>query len=183
MWSDRAVRAFEAVLPLGTKVTITARLGRDTCVSVAGRRLRLRWLSVGWPRHLAEAVQIKPRPDIVAAHQFSPGARALAGREHVGWVDESGAAEISAGTLLISRTGTPAVPLDSNVGWRPATLAVCEVVLIGCPATVSAVVAKTGLSMSSVAEALKFLADQGFLTSDADRTLAEAGFSPAPPCR
>jgi hypothetical protein len=169
MWSDRAVRAFEAVLPPGTRVKVTAGEGRDTSVSVAGRRLRLRWLPVGWPRQLAEALKIKPRPDIVAAHQLSPGARALADRERVGWVDESGAAEISVGTILISRTGSPAVPLDSKVGWRPATLAVCEVVLIGCPATVSAVVAETGLALSTVAAALKFLAAQGFLTGDADR--------------
>lgn len=169
MCSDRAVRAFEAVLPPGTRVNVTAGEGRDVSVSVAGRRLRLRWLPVGWPRQLAEALKIKPRPDIVAAHQLSPGARALAGRERVGWVDESGAAEISVGTILISRTGSPAVPLDSKVGWRPATLAVCEVVLSGCPATVSAVVAETGLAMSSAATALKFLAAQGFLTGDADR--------------
>ncbi len=71
--------------------------------------------------------------------------------------------------MLISRTGSPVVPLDSKVGWRSATLAVCEVVLAGCPATVSAVVAATGLSISTVATALKFLAAQGFLTSDADR--------------
>ena len=157
------------MLPPGTQVKTTAREGRDACVSVAGRRLRLRWLPVGWPRQLAEALQIKPKPDIVAARQLSPGARALAGRERVGWVDESGAAEISAGTMLISRTGSPAMRLDSKVGWRPTTLAVCEVVLTGCPATVSAVVAETELSMSSVAAALKFLDSQGFLASEADR--------------
>jgi hypothetical protein len=169
VYTDRAVLAFEAVLPRGTQVKITARDGRDTCVSVAGRRLRLRWLPVGWPRQLTEALQIKPRPDVVVAHQLSPGARALAGQERVGWLDESGAAEISAGTLLISRTGRPEVPLDSRVGWRPTTLAVCEVVLAGSPATVSAVVTATGLAMSSVAAALKFLGSQGFLASDADR--------------
>jgi hypothetical protein len=169
MCSDRVVQAFEAVLPPGTQVKITARDGRDVCASVAGQRLRLRWLSVGWPRQLAEALLTKPRPDIVVAHQLSPGARALADRERVGWVDESGAASISAGTILISRTGSPAVPLDSRVGWRPTTLAVCEVVLTGCAATVSAVVTETGLAMSSVAAALKFLNSQGFLASDADR--------------
>lgn len=169
MCSDRAVRAFEAVLPPGTRVKVTAGDGRDASVSVAGRRLRLRWLPVGWPRQLAEALKIKPRPDVVAAHQLSPGARALADRERVGWVDESGAAEISVGTILISRTGSPPVPLDSKVGWRPATLAVCEVVLTGYLATVSAVVAETGLATSTVATALKFLAAQGFLSGDADR--------------
>src|SRR5271170_2470049 len=113
MSSDRAVSALEAVLPPGTEVKVTASDGRDVSVSVAGRRLRLRWLPVGWPRQLAEALRLKPRPDIVAARQLSPGARALARQEGVGWVDESGAAEISAGTIVISRTGTPALPLDS----------------------------------------------------------------------
>jgi hypothetical protein len=169
MSSDRAVSALEAVLPPGTEVKVTASDGRDVSVSVAGRRLRLRWLPVGWPRQLAEALRLKPRPDIVAARQLSPGARALARQEGVGWVDESGAAEISAGTIVISRTGTPALPLDSKVGWRPTTLAVCEVLLSGCLATVSAVVTATGLSTSGVATALKFLDDQGFLAGDADR--------------
>jgi hypothetical protein len=169
MWGERSVRAFEAVLPLGTPVEATPSQDRDVFVSVAGRRLRLRWLPVGWPRQLTEALEIKPRPDIVVAPQFSPGARALAGQERVGWVDESGAAEISAGTILISRTGIPADPPAAKGGWRPSTLAVCEVLLTGFPATVSAVAAKTGLSVSGVATALKFLASQGFLASDADR--------------
>ena len=166
---DRAAQAFEAVLPPDTRVIVIAGDGRDTIVSVAGRKLRLRWLPVGWPRQVAEALRIDPRPDVVAAHQLSPGARALAGRERVGWVDESGAAEVSTGTILISRTGSPMVRLDSKVGWRPATLAVCEVVLTGRLATVSAVVDGTGLAASTVATALKFLAAQGFLTGDADR--------------
>jgi hypothetical protein len=169
MCSERAVRAFEAVLPPGTRVEVVAEEGRDTSVSLVGQRLRLRWLPVGWPRQLTEALKVKPRPDIVAAHQLSPGARALADRERVSWVDESGAAQIAAGNILISRSGSPILPLDSKVGWRPAALAVSEVVLTGCPPTVSTVVAQTGLAMSSVANALKFLADQGFLTGDADR--------------
>ena len=69
---ERSVRAFEAVLPPGTQVEATPRQDRDVFVSVAGRRLRLRWLPVGWPRQLTEALEIKPRPDIVVAPQFSP---------------------------------------------------------------------------------------------------------------
>lgn len=163
------MRALEAVLPSGTQVKVAASEGQDASVYVAGRRLRLRWLPVGWPRQLAEALRLKPRPDVVAARQLSPGARDLAGREHVGWVDESGAAEISAGSIVISRTGTPALPLDSKVGWRSTTLAVCEVLLTGHSATVSAVMAATGLSASGVAVALRFLDDQGFLAGEADR--------------
>ena len=169
MRGERSVRAFEAVLPPGTQVEATPRQDRDVFVSVAGRRLRLRWLSVGWPRQLTEALQIKPRPDIVVAPEFSLGARALAGRERVGWVDETGAAEISAGTILISRTGSPATTSRTKAAWRLTTLAVCEVVITGCAATVSAVAAETGLSVSGVATALKFLVSEGFLASSADR--------------
>lgn len=169
MSADRAVHALEAVLPPGTSVRTTSREDRDACVSFDDCRLRLRWVPVGWPRQVAEALQRKPRPDIVTAPRLSPGAREMARREGVGWVDESGAGEISVPGLRIKVDGDPAVPLDSNVGWRPATLAVCEILLTGCPATVSAVVGETGLSMSTVATALKFLEQQGILSSAASR--------------
>lgn len=169
MISDRAVRALETVVPAGYPVRVTGHLDRDVCVAVAGQQLRLRWLPVGWPRQVGEALRVWPRPDVVAAPRLSPGARDLASREGVGWVDESGAAKILAGPLVISQSGSPAVPLDTKLGWRPATLAVCEVLLTGCPATVSAVAGKTGLVMSTVAEALKFLERDGLLASDAAR--------------
>ncbi len=138
-------------------------------ISVAGRMLRLRWLPVGWPRQVTEALRHRPRPDIIAAPLLSPGARHLAGSEHVGWLDESGAAEIHADALLISRTGVARKPSGVRPGWRPATLAVCEVVLAGCPATVSAVANETGLALSTVAESLKFLERRGLLDAEAAR--------------
>lgn len=169
MIGDRAVHALEAVMPPGYPIEVTGHLDRDVCVSAAGRKLRLRWLPVGWPRQVREALDTHPRPDVVAAPQMSPGARELARREGVGWVDESGAAEITAGPLGISRSGSPPVPLYTKLGWRPATLAVCEVLLTGCPATVSAVEHHTGLALSTVAESLKFLERDGFLGSEAAR--------------
>lgn len=170
MNNDRALRALEAILPSGAHVKVLAdQDDRDLIVSVAGRKLRLRWLPVGWPRQVAEALRRRPRPDIIAAPRLSPGARHLAGQQEVGWLDESGAAEIATGSLLISRTGHPAVPLDSSLGWRPATLAICEVLLAGHPATVSAVADRTGLAVSTVAESLKFLDSQGFLSTHAAR--------------
>lgn len=156
-------------MPPGTSINVADQQDRDVLVMVAGRKLRLRWLSVGWPRQVAEALRSKPRPDVLAAPRLSPGARDMARQHRVGWVDESGAAEILAGTLLISRTGNPARPLDTKLGWRSATLAVCEVLLTGCPATVSAVADKTGLAVSTVAESLKFLDRDGHLGSDAAR--------------
>jgi hypothetical protein len=87
----------------------------------------------------------------------------------VGWVDESGAGQIADGTLLIRVDGDPDIPADASTGWRPAALAVCEVLLTGSPATVAAVVARTGLSMSTAGTALKFLEHQGLLDSRAAR--------------
>lgn len=169
MASDRALRAFEAVLPVGAQIKVDEQQDRDILVRVAGRKLRLRWLPVGWPRQVREALERRPHPDIIAAPRLSPGARDIARRHQVGWVDESGAAEILAGTLLISRTGSPATPLDTNLGWRPATLAVCEVLLTGSPGTVSVVADKTGLAVSTVSESLKFLEANGLLGADAAR--------------
>ena len=169
MMSDRALAALAAVLPSGTPVGVARQLDGDLVVSVAGRKLRLRWLPVGWPRQVAEVLRHAPRPDIIAAPRLSPGARELASSQHVGWLDESGAAEIHAEALLISRSGDPRKPQDAKLGWRPATLAVCEVLLAGCPATVSAVANETGLALSTVAESLKFLEGDGLLDAEAQR--------------
>jgi hypothetical protein len=169
MPSDRALRAFEALLPSSTPVKVADQQDGDLVVSVAGTRLRLRWLPVGWPRQVDQALRRKPRPDVILAPRLSPGARVRASEGQVGWADETGAAEIAHGTLLISRTGNPATPLDSRLGWRSSTLAVCEVLLAGCPATVSAVSEATGLAASTAAGALKFLDIQGLLGTDAAR--------------
>jgi hypothetical protein len=169
MGSDRALRALEGVLPVGTRVTVGAAQDHDAVVELAGLRLRLRWLPVGWPRQVAEALSREPRPDVVAAPLLSPGARELARRRGVGWLDESGAAEIRDGMLLISVSGVQPTPPSSRLGWRSATLAVCEVLLTGCPATASAVTARTGLAASTVTGALKFLDRGGFLAARAAR--------------
>jgi hypothetical protein len=169
MPGGRALRAFEALLPPSADVEVVEEQDGDVLVSVAGKRLRLRWLSVGWPRQVEQPLLRKPRPDILLAPQFSPGARTRASQSQVGWGDETGAAEIAHGMLLISRTGNPATPLGTRLGWRAATLAVCEVLLTGCPATVSAVSQATGLAVSTTAGSLKFLDIKGLLGTYAAR--------------
>lgn len=170
--SDRAVNALAAVLPART--TVRKRPGStasyDASVTVAGTELRVRWLSVGWPRQVHEALRQRPKPQILAAPLMSPGARKTASEAGVGWVDESGAAEVSLPHLVISKTGNPATPLDANIGWRPGTLAVCEALLDGrATPTVASVVQATGLSTSTVATGLRFLEHDGHLSSDAAR--------------
>lgn len=169
---DRATNALRAVLPAATELQErqTGSHDRDAVVAVAGSHLRLRWLPVGWPRQVTEALAYPPRPDVLVAPLMSPGARRSARMAGVGWVDESGAAEIALPNLVVSQSGVPRVPLDSSVGWRPATLAICEALLAGrATGTVESVVNATGLSVGSAATALKFLEKDGHLTSSAAR--------------
>lgn len=169
---ERAANALRAVLPGDASVSDARGVGvdRDLIVTVAGHDLRLRWLPVGWPRQVDEALRQRPRPQLLAAPHMSPGAREKATREDVGWVDETGAARISLPYVQVRLDGVPVKRHDPNLGWRPATLAVGEALLSGrAEATVSSIVASTGLAMSTAAGALKLLEREGHLTSDAAR--------------
>lgn len=168
---DRAVNALRAVYD-GALRAHPATGPRDVIVELDDVEFRVRWLPVGWPQQIAEAVHDDPRPDILIAPAMSPGARKAARDAGISWVDESGAASIhyrnpsTRTTIRIETKGIPPVPLDSRVGWRPATLAVCEALLaeVAVP-TVSSVVEAAGISTGSAAEALKFLEKNGHLRS------------------
>ncbi|ORA83838.1 hypothetical protein K3U93_23750 [Mycobacterium malmoense] len=168
--ADRAVNALRAVYRGVLRARPVNDRSRDVIVNLDDDEFRVRWLPAGWPQQVAEAVHDDLRPDILVAPSMSPGARKAARDAGVGWVDESGAAFIhhrnpsTRTTIWIETEGTPPVPRDSRVGWRPATLAVCEALLadVAVP-TVSSVVQATGISMGSAAEALKFLEKEGHL--------------------
>jgi hypothetical protein len=71
------------------------------------------------------------------------------------------------GTIMLIQTkGNPPVPLDSRVGWRPTTLAVCEALLADkATPTASSIIEATGISMGSATTVLKFLERGGHLKS------------------
>ena len=174
-YQDRIVSALETVL----RTALTGRSAdgpnRDVVVTLGRKKTLVRWLPVGWPKQVEAALRVSPRPDVIVAPRMSPGAREAAKKARVGWVDESGAAEIfiadETNTLIaVDTAGRPPVPLDSRVGWRPSTLAVCEA-LLSDRATPSAnsVIDATGISMGSAVTALKFLEGEGFLSSSAAR--------------
>jgi hypothetical protein len=172
-YEERAVSALEAVF----RTALRARRAadgprRDVIVTVDdATELLVRWLPVGWPRQVEEALHDHSRPDILTAPVMSPGARKVAHEAGVGWADETGAADIhirqpSGPIIVIQTTGAPPKPLDTRLGWRPATLAVCEAVLSGkASPTVSSVEGATGLSTGSAVTALKFLEQEGHLAS------------------
>ncbi|ETZ58082.1 hypothetical protein L838_0030 [Mycobacterium avium MAV_120709_2344] len=144
-------------------------------MTLDNKDLRVRWLTVGWPQQVEAALHDKPRPDLIVAPRMSPGARAAAKKAGVGWVDESGAADIvirdaSGTTIIVETKGKPPVPLDSRIGWKPATLAVCEAILSGrATPTANSVIEVSGISMGSAVTALKFLEEAGHLVSSAAR--------------
>lgn len=174
-YQERAVGAVEAVLRTALRARPVGGPKRDLIVTLDNKDLLVRWLTVGWPQQVEEALHDKPRPDVIAAPRMSPGARAAAKEAGVGWVDESGAADIvirdAAGTTIIIETpGRPPIPLDARVGWKPTTLAVCEAILSGQAApTANSVIEATGISMGSAVAALKFLEKDGHLVSSAAR--------------
>lgn len=172
---ERAVSALEAVLHTALRTHSTEDAKRDLIVTLGDKDLRVRWLTVGWPQQVEAALHDKPRPDVIVAPRMSPGARAVTKKAGVGWVDESGAADIvirdsSGTTIIVETTGKPPVPLDSRIGWKRATLAVCEAILSGrATPTANSVIEVSGISMGSAVAALKFLEKDGHLVSSAAR--------------
>ncbi len=96
--------ALKAVLPRSTSVVFQRRETSNRIFKIAGRRARVLWNSTGWPTHIEEALH-NVTADLVVAPYLSPGARKLLQHKSIGWLDESGAAEFTLGTIVVSRTG------------------------------------------------------------------------------
>jgi hypothetical protein len=164
----RWVEVVQAVLP--SAVTVEVPNGPSADLVVNGTPLEIKWVGEGWLR------QVKPflgsgrrRPDVVVARRMSPGAQEALSTAGIGWVDETGAAEIVIGPIVVSRTGRPEPPRQKQPKWTPATLAVAEALLCNTKATVSAVEETTGLSAGACTTALRFLSDLGLLSAEARR--------------
>jgi hypothetical protein len=108
-------------------------------------------------------------PDVVAARQMSPGAREALARAGVSWVDETGAAEISLPSLVVSRDGYRQARPRQEPHWTPSALAVAEAILCGTRPTVAETAQVTGLSTAGCAIGLRTLSDLGLLESSAKR--------------
>lgn len=165
----RARTAVRAVLPSATEVqTLTGDETADLVIQ--GRPLRLYWAGEGWLRQIRSVLKDTRRhPDIVAARRMSPGAREALSKAGIGWVDETGAAEIAIGSIVVSRTGKSGKPEPRPPRWTPSMLAVTEALICGTNPTVAAVESATGLSTGSCATALRTLTELELLTADAKR--------------
>ena len=117
---------------------------------VGGQSLEIKWIGEG---NLGDARRVlanrRHRPDIVVARRLSPGAREALAEAGIGWVDETGAAEIAVGSIIVSRTGRPPEPTAKPARWTAAVLAAAEAILCGTKPTVDATSSATGLSAGS----------------------------------
>jgi hypothetical protein len=163
---DRAAEALLAVLPVGAVGQHPSDSGSR--VGVGGVELFVVWAGEGGLGDVRRVLASEPRPDVVVGRHLTPGARTELRSAGVGWVDETGAAEIAVGSIIVSRTGRPdRAPKPPR--WTPAVVGVAEALLCGVRGTAAAVTAATGLSTGSGTTALRVLKDLGLLEASAKR--------------
>ncbi|MCC5952806.1 MAG: hypothetical protein JJU45_12005 [Acidimicrobiia bacterium] len=166
----RALETVLDVLPRSVRAK-KAPHGSSADLIVGDESLRVEWVgegSLGDVRPVLASSKAR-RPDIAVARRLSPGAREALTQARVGWVDETGAAEIAAGSIVVSRTGRTPKPPQRPKRWTPAVAAIAEALLCGTKATVSSTEAATGLSTGSCTNALGTLTELGLLEADAKR--------------
>lgn len=165
----RGARAVRAIFPPTAKVKV-ARGNRDIDFTVNGQAVEVKWIGTGHLGDVRSALKERPKRNaILVARQMSSGARAALSDAGISWADESGAAEIAIGTILVSRTGTADKKTDDIKHWTPTVIAVAEALLCGTKGTQAATQAATGLSAGGCANALRFLANEHLLESSAKR--------------
>ena len=108
-------------------------------------------------------------PDVIVGSELSRAARTAASEAGIGWLDETGAAEIVIGDIVVSRSGEPRRDAVVTRRWTPSVVGVAESILCGVTPTVLATAEATGHSTSSVAHALATLSELGLLESPVPR--------------
>ncbi len=168
--ADRAEAAVAAVLPRSVRILRGREEERTVDLELNGLTIAVKWLGEGGLRKTRELIESQnTRPDVVAARRISPGAKEALSAAGIGWVDETGAAEIVFGTLIVSRSGRPSPAKQKPPHWTPTVLAVAEALLCGGGATVSTMQNISGLSAGGCTNALRTLTDLGLLSATARR--------------
>ena len=166
----RAEAVLLALLPKSAEVIVPKKSSSTVDLVINGQPIEIKWAGkgeLGEVRRLLKANQ--RRPDVVVARRLSPGAKKELSDASVGWADESGAAEISIGPILISRSGLVGRSSEAVTRWTPSVIAVAEALLCGVKGTVKATKSATGLSSGSCTNALGLLTDLELLETTAKR--------------
>ena len=168
--AHRAEAAIAAVLPRSVRVLSGREKDHVVDLDLNGQTIEVKWLGEGGLRQTRELIRSqRNRPDVVAARRISPGAREALAAAGIGWVDETGAAEIVFGTLIISTSGRSSPVVKKPPHWTPAVLAVAEALLCGGRPTVGGMQEISGLSAGACTNALRTLTDLGLLSATARR--------------
>lgn len=169
---NRAVDALRDVLPRGAAVSVPQADSAESRADliVGGLVVEVKWAGDGSLGQVRRYLASWPTtPHVVAARHLSPGARALLSSSGIGWVDETGAAEIAVGLIIVSRSGRPPKRVEKPARWTAAVLAVAEALLCGTRGTVAGAAKATGLSTGSCTSSLRVLTDLGLLEATAGR--------------
>src|SRR5262245_46796927 len=168
----RVEAAVRAVLPPTVKTRLRPTGGNDPGfdLRINDVPVEVKWLGQGGLRQARELLERRRiRSLIVVARRLSPGARQTLANAGVGWVDETGAAEIAFGSIVISRSGFAEPTTEKPARWTRAVLGVAEALLCGVKPTVSATAQATRLSVGTCTAALHVLTKLGLLAAGAER--------------
>ena len=166
---NRGARAVCAVLPAMADISAPLE-AHDADLVVNGQSIEVKWIGEGNLANIRRALEERRGRNVVlVGRQMSPGAREALSQAGVSWADETGAAEIAIGAILVSRSGVAQKRPSSMKRWTPAVLAVAEGLLYGVDGTQAAMQEATGLSAGSCANALRFLQDRALVTASARR--------------
>jgi hypothetical protein len=167
---ERAVTAIMAVLPPRSELDRGDDSIDGVGLTVNGHQFTVSWVGEGRPDAIRRAIAANDgRPAIVVGRHLSVPAREALSGAGIGWVDESGAAQIGGPAIVVALSGTPSKRTEHQSGWTPSVLAVAEALLCGVTASASAVIEATGLSMGSCVNALRTLTSLGLLEAHAAR--------------
>lgn len=161
--------ALGAVLPRSVDLKVMVADESSVSVQVGSSLLALRWVGRAGVREVRDVLALRDRPDVIVGSELSLAARAAAAEAELGWLDETGAAEIVADGIIVSRSGRPGRSSTRPTGWTPSVIGVAEAILCGTTPTVAAVAEATGHSQSSAAHALSVLSEMGLLDAEARR--------------
>ena len=168
--AKRSEAAVAAVFPPSVRIRRGHQDGHSVDLEINGEHVHVTWLGEGGLRQARGVIEIQNnRPDVAVARLMSFGARETLSAAGIGWVDETGAAEIVRGSFIISRDGRTLGRPRRPPRWTPAVLAIAEALLCGARGTVGEMQEITALSAGSATNALRALTDLGFLYAKARR--------------
>ena len=118
--AKRSEAAVAAVFPPSVRIRRGRQAGHSVDLELNGEQVRVTWLGEGGLRQARGLIENQSdRPDIAAARLMSFVAREALSAAGIGWVDETGAAEIVRGSFIISRDGRARTLNQCRGRWIP----------------------------------------------------------------